>query len=269
MKWWKDLRRSRDHERSGRKLPNNCQALQTNKRKVENCSFKAQENYKWKSQNRKENSEQADKSWRNSPQDCSPCPWYSPGNNNGVGCHSLPSPGDLPHPGIESGSPTSQADSSTIWATRKAPINESENRKENNEQADKSWKNSLRESADKGMLRETRETRGAPGSPIWNCDCLRKFWDWKGPFPHPRIKNVKSPTWCEVRNTMGEILNDSREKRIPKFCVGIEVGASSNPQRRVESSTLYATKMLVPHECGKRIHRHQGPHKVYLTHILP
>ena len=29
------------------------------------------------------------------------CPWDSPGKNTGVGCHFLPSPGDLPDPGIE------------------------------------------------------------------------------------------------------------------------------------------------------------------------
>ena len=141
MKWWKDLRRSRDHGRSGRKLPNNCQALQTNKRKVENCSFRAQENYKWKSENRKENSEQADKS----------------------------------------------------------------------------WKNSLRESA-KGCSERLMRPEGHVGARSETVTVSGSFWDWKGPFPHPRIKNVKSPTWCEFQNTMGEILNNSREKRIPKFC---------------------------------------------------
>ena len=28
-------------------------------------------------------------------------PWDSPGKNTGVHCHGLPSPGDLPNPGIE------------------------------------------------------------------------------------------------------------------------------------------------------------------------
>ena len=36
------------------------------------------------------------------------CPWDSPGKNTGVGS---PSPGDLPHPGIEPRSPALQADS--------------------------------------------------------------------------------------------------------------------------------------------------------------
>ena len=35
-------------------------------------------------------------------------PWNSPGKNTGVGNHS---PGDLPNPGIEPGSPALQADS--------------------------------------------------------------------------------------------------------------------------------------------------------------
>ena len=43
------------------------------------------------------------------PLDCSSprllCPWDSPGKNTGVGCH--PPPGDLPYPGIASGSPGS------------------------------------------------------------------------------------------------------------------------------------------------------------------
>ena len=38
------------------------------------------------------------------------CPWDSPGKNTGVDCHSLLQ-GNLPNPGIESGSPVSQADS--------------------------------------------------------------------------------------------------------------------------------------------------------------
>ena len=46
------------------------------------------------------------------PMDCWPtwllCPWDSPGKNTGVSSHS---PGDLPDPGIEAGSPTLQADS--------------------------------------------------------------------------------------------------------------------------------------------------------------
>ena len=36
------------------------------------------------------------------------CPWDSPGKNTGV--LLFPSPGDLPYPGIEPGSPTLQAD---------------------------------------------------------------------------------------------------------------------------------------------------------------
>ena len=39
-------------------------------------------------------------------------PWDSPGKSTGVGCH-FPSPGDLPNPGIEPGSPTFQADAVT------------------------------------------------------------------------------------------------------------------------------------------------------------
>ena len=39
-------------------------------------------------------------------------PWNSPGQNTGMGSHSLfPSPGNLPKPGIEPRSPTWQADS--------------------------------------------------------------------------------------------------------------------------------------------------------------
>ena len=37
-------------------------------------------------------------------------PWNSPGQNTGVG-KPFPSPGDLPNPGIELGSPALQADS--------------------------------------------------------------------------------------------------------------------------------------------------------------
>ena len=37
--------------------------------------------------------------------------YYSPGQNTGVGSCSFPSPGDLPNPGIEPGSPALQADS--------------------------------------------------------------------------------------------------------------------------------------------------------------
>ena len=36
-------------------------------------------------------------------------PWNSPGQNTGVGSHSL-FPGDLPNPGIEARSPTLQAE---------------------------------------------------------------------------------------------------------------------------------------------------------------
>ena len=34
------------------------------------------------------------------------CPWNPPGNNTGVGSQPVPSPGDLPDPGTEPGSPT-------------------------------------------------------------------------------------------------------------------------------------------------------------------
>ena len=48
------------------------------------------------------------------PMDCSParllCPWDSPGQKTGMGCHSLLQ-GNLPNPGIKSSSPTLQADS--------------------------------------------------------------------------------------------------------------------------------------------------------------
>ena len=44
------------------------------------------------------------------PMDYSLCPWNSPGKNTGVSCH-FPSPGDLPDPGIEPGSPALQAGS--------------------------------------------------------------------------------------------------------------------------------------------------------------
>ena len=37
------------------------------------------------------------------------CPWNSPGRNTGVGSQPFPSPRDLPHPGIELGSPALQA----------------------------------------------------------------------------------------------------------------------------------------------------------------
>ena len=46
------------------------------------------------------------------PMDCSPrllCPWDSPGMDTGVGCHFFLQ--GLPNPGIESRSPTLQADS--------------------------------------------------------------------------------------------------------------------------------------------------------------
>ena len=36
------------------------------------------------------------------------CPWNSPGKNTGV---AIPTPGDLPDPGIKPGSPAIQADS--------------------------------------------------------------------------------------------------------------------------------------------------------------
>ena len=38
------------------------------------------------------------------------CPWNSPGKNTGVDL-PVPSPGDLPNPGIEAGSPALQEDS--------------------------------------------------------------------------------------------------------------------------------------------------------------
>ena len=38
------------------------------------------------------------------------CPWDSPGKKNGVGCHLLLQ-GNFPTPGMESGSPASQAES--------------------------------------------------------------------------------------------------------------------------------------------------------------
>ena len=38
-------------------------------------------------------------------------PWNSPGQKTGMGSRSEPSPGDLPHPGIEPRSPTLQVDS--------------------------------------------------------------------------------------------------------------------------------------------------------------
>ena len=48
------------------------------------------------------------------PRGCKParllCPWASGGKNPGVGCH-VPSSRNLPSPGIEPGSPTSQAES--------------------------------------------------------------------------------------------------------------------------------------------------------------
>ena len=47
------------------------------------------------------------------------CPWDFPGKDTGVGL-PFPSPGDLPNPGIEPGSPVLQADSLTDWATREA-----------------------------------------------------------------------------------------------------------------------------------------------------
>ena len=57
------------------------------------------------------------------PMDCKPtrllCPWDSPGKNIGVGCH-FPSPGDLPDPGIEPGSPALQADSLSTELWRKS-----------------------------------------------------------------------------------------------------------------------------------------------------
>ena len=51
--------------------------------------------------------------------DCSPPDssiHNSPGENTGVGCHFL-TPGDLPNPGTEPRSPTSQADS-LVWVTK-------------------------------------------------------------------------------------------------------------------------------------------------------
>ena len=47
-------------------------------------------------------------------------PWNVPGKSTGVGL-PFPSPGNLLHPGIESGSPALQADAFTIWAMREAP----------------------------------------------------------------------------------------------------------------------------------------------------
>ena len=47
-----------------------------------------------------------------SPPGSPPCPWESPGKNTGVVV--IPSPGDLPNPGIELASPALQADSVPI-----------------------------------------------------------------------------------------------------------------------------------------------------------
>ena len=44
------------------------------------------------------------------------CPWDSPGKNTGVGCHFLLQ-GDLPDPGIESGSPSSSALAGEFFTT--------------------------------------------------------------------------------------------------------------------------------------------------------
>ena len=45
------------------------------------------------------------------------CPWDSPGKNTWLPC---PSPGDLPHPGIGSGTPVLAGRFFTVWATREA-----------------------------------------------------------------------------------------------------------------------------------------------------
>ena len=47
-------------------------------------------------------------------------PWNSPGQNTGVGSHSL-SPGDLPTPGIKPRSPTLQAESLPTELPGKSP----------------------------------------------------------------------------------------------------------------------------------------------------
>ena len=49
------------------------------------------------------------------------CLWNSPGKNIGVGCHSFPSPGCLPIPGIKPGSPVLRADSLLSKPTEKPP----------------------------------------------------------------------------------------------------------------------------------------------------
>ena len=59
------------------------------------------------------------------------CPWNYPGKNTGVGGRSLlqgvfPSPGDLPNPGIEPGSPALQADSLPFEPQKKSIENTGE-----------------------------------------------------------------------------------------------------------------------------------------------
>ena len=52
------------------------------------------------------------------PLHCSlPGPWDSPGKNTRVDCHALPSPGDLPNPGIEPASLMSPALAGGLSAT--------------------------------------------------------------------------------------------------------------------------------------------------------
>ena len=48
------------------------------------------------------------------------CPWDFPGKHTGVGCHFLLQ-GNLPHPGIEPGSPALQAEPSTIQTLQAKP----------------------------------------------------------------------------------------------------------------------------------------------------
>ena len=56
------------------------------------------------------------------------CPWNSPGRNTGVGL-PCPSPGDLPNPGIEPGSPALRADALPSEPPGK-PINSKDKAKE-------------------------------------------------------------------------------------------------------------------------------------------
>ena len=97
--------------------------------------------------------------------------WNSPGKNTGVGSQPFPSPGDLPDPGIELGSPALQADFFfflTIWATREVNHEENIRQTQMEGQATKQLTNPPPNCQDHHSPEEPKETWWWPNAKWWS-----------------------------------------------------------------------------------------------------